>query len=169
MQPLALDDWPDELEEIHAFLGKPLNIHSMMAHHPALLKAWMPLRNHVVGDSSLSARQRELLILRTAYNCRADYEWQHHVERGLQAGLQRGEIERVKEGAGANGWSTAEAALLAAADDCHSGSGIAETTQAGLPQHFSVQQQLDIVVTVGMYLTLAMIIKTWDVPMETCT
>ncbi len=166
MQPLDSVDWPDELEEIRAFLGNPLNIHNMMAHHPALMKAWMPFRNHVVANSTLSARQRELLILRAAHNCRTDYEWHHHVERGLQAGLARLEIDRVREGADAIGWQKDEAALLAAADDCHRDLGIAEKTLEELTRYFSPSQQLDITVTVGMYMTLALIIKTWDVPME---
>jgi len=166
MKPLKPENWPDELKEIHSFLGKPLNVHNMMAHHPALLEVWMPLRNHVVANSTLSARKRELLILRTAHNSQADYEWQHHVERGLLAGLQQPEIDRVREGASANGWQGDEAALLAAADDCHRDLCIAEKTLQDIHRHFSKQQQLDIVVTVGMYMTLAMIIKTWDVPME---
>jgi len=166
MKPLKPDNWPDELEEIRSFLGNPLNVQSMMAHHPALMKAWMPFRNHVVANSTLSARQRELLILRTAHNCEADYESQHHVERGLLAGLEQVEIDRVRKGATAIGWQTDEAALLAAADDCHRDQCIAENTLEEVCQHFSKQQQLDIVVTVGMYMTLAMIIKTWNVPME---
>ena len=166
MKPLKPDNWPDELREIRSFLGNPLNIQSMMAHHPALLKAWMPFRNHVVANSTLSPRQRELLILRIAYHCRSDYEWQHHVDRGLLAGLTQVEIERVKQGADATGWTADEAALLAAADQCFNDLCIEEKTRQQLNQHFSAQQQLDITVTVGMYLTLAMIIKTYDVPME---
>ena len=166
MKPLKPDNWPDELEEIRSFLGIPLNVQSMMAHHPALMKAWMPFRNHVVANSALSARQRELLILRTAHNCKADYEWQHHVERGLLAGLEQIEIDSVRKGATAIGWQADEVALLTAADDCHRDQCIARETLDEVCQHFSDQQQLDILVTVGMYMTLAMIIKTWDVPME---
>lgn len=166
MKPLKPDNWPDELEEIRSFLGNPLNVQSMMAHHPALMKAWMPFRNHVVANSTLSARQRELLILRTAHNCQADYEWQHHVERGLLAGLYQVEIDRVRKGAAATGWKVDEAALLAAADDCHGDLCIAAKNLDEVSQYFSAQQQLDIVVTVGMYMTLAMIIKTWNVPIE---
>ena len=166
MKPLKADNWPDELSDIRMFLNKPLNIQSMMAHHPELMKAWMPFRNHVVADSQLSARQRELLILRTAHNCNSEYEWQHHVERGLMAGLQQVEIERVRDGANAIGWTHDEAALMAAADECHSSTLITTETLALLELHFSPQQQLDIIVTVGMYMTLATIIKTWDVPLE---
>ncbi len=166
MQPLESAKWPAELDDIHTFLDRPLNIHNIMAHHPALMKAWMPLRNHIVSNSTLSARQRELLILRTAHNCHADYEWQHHVERGRAAGLTSVEIERVKHGADAVGWPAAAAALLQAADDCHSGFRIQKKTLAALEGLYSEQQQLDITVTVGLYITLALIIRTYDVPLE---
>ena len=166
MKPLKPDNWPDELNEILHFLGNPLHVQSMMAHHPALLNAWMPFRNHVVANSTLSARQRELLILRTAHNCQSDYEWHHHVERGLLAGLTELEISRIREGADAIGWQADEAALLTAADDCHRDQCMTEKTLQKVCPHFSEQQQLDIVVTVGMYMTLAMIIKSWNVLLE---
>jgi len=137
-----------------------------MAHHPELMKAWSPFRNHVVGASSLTPRHRELLILRTALNCEADYEWKHHVERGLQAGLDKNEIERVKQGPSASGWTLDESSLLEAADDCHRDYQMSAETLEMVGKFFTTEQQLDIVVTVGMYMTLALIIKTWDVPME---
>ena len=160
------EDWPLELKDICGSLVTPLNIHNIMAHHPELLNAWMPFRNHVVGGSSLSARHRELIILRTAHICQASYEWLHHVERGLAAGLSREEIYRVKEGANADGWQNDEAALLNAVDDCHGHNQIEDRTMKSLCGYFNAQQQLDILVTVGMYRTLALIIKTYDVPME---
>jgi 4-carboxymuconolactone decarboxylase len=166
MKPLKPDNWSDVLDAIRSFLGVPLNIHNMMAHHPDLLKVWMPFRNHVVGNSTLSARQRELLILRIAHNCQADYEWQHHVERGLTAGLHMIEIDRVKQGPDAIGWQADESALLFAVDDCHRSFCISDKNLQEIKRHFSVQQQLDITVTVGMYMTLALIIKTWGVPLE---
>ena len=166
VHPLEPENWPEALKNIRSGLRSPLNIHNMMAHHPDLMKAWMPFRNYVVSESSLSPRHRELIILRTAHNCQTDYEWKHHVERGLQAGLEATEIERVKQGPDAIAWLEDESALLSAADDCYHNSCISGETLQKTSRFFSLQQQLDITVTVGMYMTLALIIKTWDVPLE---
>ena len=166
-KPLAPEHWSTTLNDIRSYLDNPLNIHSIMAHHPELMRAWMPFRNHVVGKSSLLPRQRELLILRTAHLCRVEYEWIHHVERGLEAGLSKMEIERVKQGPEADAWQADEATLLSAADDCHRHNCISDSTRRRLDEYFTVQQQLDIMVTIGMYITLALIIKTYAVPMET--
>ena len=166
LAPLAPREWPSELENIRVKLGKPLNIHNIMAHHADLTLAWMPYRNHIVANSSLEPRHRELLILRTAANCNASYEWEHHVVRGREAGLSDEEIARVKEGPDAIAWSLQERSLIQAADECHRESLISRQSLQNLALFFDNQQQLDIITTVGMYKTLAIIIKTYRVPME---
>ena len=166
LKPRSPDEWPAELAEIRQRLGQPLNIHSVMAHHAELLQAWMPYRYHIVRDSSLLPRHRELLVLRTAVNCKADYEWQQHVVRGREAGLSDQEIERVKDGPAAEGWDPAEAALLSAADDCKRDAKISDDTYRALVNHFDERQLLDIISTVGVYMTIAVMVNTFDVPME---
>jgi len=166
LDPLRPGQWPPELDEILQSLGNPLNIHGIMAHHTALTLAWMPFRNHIVANSSLEPRHRELLILRTAVNCNATYEWEHHVVRGREAGLSHDEIQRVKDGPGAAQWSSADRLLLLAADECHRESVISDTTLHDLCLVFNERQQLDIIATVGMYMTLAVIIRTYKVPLE---
>jgi 4-carboxymuconolactone decarboxylase len=167
LQPLPPDEWPARLDEIKKRLGRPLlNIHSTMAHHPELLAAWMPYRYHIVRDSSLEARHRELLILRTAVNCASRYEWEHHVVRGRDAGLSDTEIERVKTGPSAREWSPTEAALLAAADECKRDARLSGETYRALSEHFDAKQLLDIISTVGVYLTIAVMVNTFDTPME---
>jgi 4-carboxymuconolactone decarboxylase len=166
IEPLPPSQWPLELEDIRRSLGDPLNIHNMMAHNAALTRAWMPLRNYIVANSSLVPEHRELLILRTALNCDTSYEWEHHVARGRDAGLSDEEIQRVKEGPTASQWPPASRLLLQAADDCYHDSEISDETYPELSLHFDLRQQLDIIATVGMYMTLAAIIKTYQVPLE---
>ena len=85
---------------------------------------------------------------------------------GTIVGIPEEEIQRVKDGPGAAQWSPADRLLLQAADECHGGSEINETTYQDLCLHFDENQQLDIIATVGMYMTLATIIKTYKLPME---
>jgi alkylhydroperoxidase family enzyme len=166
LQPLPPEDWPNGLEQIRRRLGKPLNVHNVMANHAGLMQAWMPFRDHIVANSSLPPRQRELVILRTALNCKSDYEWQHHVVRGRAAGLTDEEMARVRRGGGDGGWSAADALLLRAADDGFADNCISDDVLKGMSGHFDHEQVLDVIATVGMYITLAMIIRTFHVPME---
>lgn len=167
LAPLPPSQWPPELDDIRRSLANPLNIHNMMAHNAALTRAWMPMRNYIVANSNLAPEHRELLILRTALNCDTDYEWEHHVVRGRDAGLSDEEIQRVKKGPTASQWPPASRFLLQAADDCYRDSKISDETYPELSLHFDLRQQLDIIATVGMYMTLATIIKTYRVPLET--
>jgi len=75
LQPLPEEHWDENHEEVLARVGidanlsggpRPFNIFTTLAHHPKLLKRWMVFGNHVLNKSSLSPRDRELLILRTA-------------------------------------------------------------------------------------------------------
>jgi alkylhydroperoxidase family enzyme len=165
-QLLPLEDWLPQLHEIRRRLGQPLNIHKLMAHHAGLMQAWMPFRDHIVANSSLVPRQRELVILRTAVNCRAGYEWDHHVVRGRDAGLTTEEIARIKLGADAIDWQPADALLIQAADECHADNKIGDAVLEKLSTHFDKRQILDVIATVGMYITLAVMINTFDVTME---
>ncbi|MER8583127.1 carboxymuconolactone decarboxylase family protein [Mesorhizobium sp. M1423] len=58
-----------------------------MAHHPALLKAWAPLRQHIVNNSALGPVRSELVILRAAKRIGSAYEWVHHVSRARSLGI----------------------------------------------------------------------------------
>lgn len=110
--------------------------------------------------------EEQLLILQTARNCQAEYEWEHHVVRGRKAGLSEAEIERIKEGTDVEAWQKSEALLLQAANEFYRDFKMSDSTYSGLSAYFHVKQLLDICCTVGMYMTLALIIKSFEVPLE---
>jgi alkylhydroperoxidase family enzyme len=45
------------------------NIFSTLARHRDLFRAWLPFGGALLGGGVLPARERELLILRTGWNC----------------------------------------------------------------------------------------------------
>jgi len=161
--PLPPDEWADELAAIKEGLGTPLNVHRVLANHPALLQAWMPFRDHIVHHSTLTPRQREIVILRTAFHGAVEYEWVHHVARGKTAGLTDTEIEKVRQGAGLHG---VDALLVQAVDECYYSQLVLPETRDALARTMTAQQILDVVLTVGMYMALTLVLETFDVPLE---
>ena len=97
----------------------------------------------------------ELLILRVAHNTGCDYEWGHHERLGRQAGLAAVEIDRVREGPHAEGWSTRQATLLTAADELHSARRIGDETWAALRPLLDDEQLIELCMLVGHYEMLA--------------
>ena len=161
LAPLPRDQWNDETR---AVLGEPaLNIFGTLARHPKLLKRWLVFGNHVLAKSTLSARDRELLILRTGWRCRAPYEWGQHVAIARRVGLSDDDMTRVTEGADATGWSASEIALLRAADELHDDQSLTDATYAALAAHYDEQQLLDIVFTVGQYHLVSMALNAFRV------
>ncbi|MEH6570684.1 MAG: carboxymuconolactone decarboxylase family protein [Halioglobus sp.] len=146
--------------------GRILNIFRTLAHHPKLMKRWLVFGNHILAKSSLSPRDRELVILRVGWLCESGYEWAQHVVIGKAAGLSDEEIQLITQGGDADSWSPAEAALLNGTDELHNDSFIGDTTWSSLSQHYSTQQLMDFVFTVGQYHTVSMALNTFGVQLD---
>ncbi len=161
LAPKPSAEWDDETR---ALIGdSSLNIFATLAHHPKLMKRWMVFGNHVLAKTTLPARERELLILRTGWNCRAPYEWGQHVAIGRASGLSDEEVERVTAGPDAPGWEPFDATLLRAADELHGDEAITDATYAALSARYDAQQLLDLVFTVGQYHLVSMALNTFRV------
>lgn len=164
VEPLALEEVDPELRQL---IGeRPLNIFRTLAHHPKLMKRWLVFGSHVLGKSTLPAREREIAILRVGWLCRAEYEWSQHVVIGRAAGLTDAEIDRIATGADARGWSDAERAVLRATDELHEDAFVSDATWKALSAHFDRQQLMDLVFTVGQYHLVSMALNTFGVQLE---
>jgi 4-carboxymuconolactone decarboxylase len=132
----------------------------VMLRHPALAKAFLTFNNHIATASTVSRRVRELLILRTGWLRRSEYEFVQHLVLGRRAGLSDAELERVQEGPDAAGWSPEDAELLRAVDELHAHADIKDSTWARLSAWFNEAQLLDIIFVVGCYDLLAMVFNS---------
>ena len=166
LPPLPESEWDPRLDAVIGYLGPVLDIHRVLAHHPALLEAWAPLRRHVAQGGTLLPRHREIVVLRVAHRTGSRYEWHHHVARGRDAGLTDEEIEAIRRGP-AGTWAEPEVALVMATDELFDGLSLSGATWSALAGHFSVDQILDLIVTAGVYLTLAMVISATGLDIET--
>src|SRR5205814_1096478 len=148
--------------------GHPLlNIFRTLLTHPAAAKAFLVWGGYILGrKSTLPAREREIVILRTGFLCRSGYEWTQHVPIGKDAGLSDAEISRIKLGADAPGWSEADAVLLRATDDLHREQFITEPVWAELSRHFQERQRMDMVFTAGQYTQVSMLLNSFGVQLD---
>jgi alkylhydroperoxidase family enzyme len=149
----------EESEEVY-------NILKTLAHHPKLLKRWRVFANHILFKSSLPVREREILILRVAWLCRAGYEWGHHAIIGKESGLSDDEIRRITEGPDAPGWDAFDAALLRAVDELRGDAFVSDSTWSALAERFSTQQMMDVVFTVGQYNLVSMALNSFGVQQD---
>jgi alkylhydroperoxidase family enzyme len=168
--PLQEDEWTEkqrkQLEYAHR-KGGFYNLAGTLARYPEVSRRVGQLSAHVLGPTStLSARDREILILRTAWLCQAEYEWAQHRLIARKAEMTDDEIERCREGSAASGWTETEANLLRAADDLHTEQKISDANWAALADTYDDQQMMDIVFAVGQYTMFAMAMNSFGVPLD---
>ena len=145
--------------------GRDLNLFTTLVRHQRLFRRWLPLCGGLLSGK-LSARDRELLILRTADRCGAAYEWAHHLVFAADAGLTSEEVDRVRAGADADGWTELELALLRSADELHDECEISASTWSVLAAHYDQEQLIEVPMVVGHYHMVAFAARSFGVRIE---
>jgi len=148
--------------------GRPkgLNLLGLFAHHPDLTRAYNTFNGHLLFGTTLTPRQRELVVLRVGVVRHAEYEWSQHVIQGRDAGLTDEEIARITAGPDAPGWSALDRALLTAVDELLADARISDATWALLVAELDDQQLMDLVFTVGAYEVMAMVMRSFGVQVD---
>lgn len=181
--PLLPPDWnEDTLDALGAFPGglkfvqtrweeggsdaRGMHLLGTFAHYPDLARAFLTFNNHVATRSSLSVRDREILILRLAWLRKAEYEYYQHTILGLRAGLTEAELEQLRIGPGAADWSPEDAQLVLAVDELVADACISDATWDHLRKRFSQQQMMDLVFLVGCYEIVATTSKSFGITAE---
>ena len=167
--PVAEPDWNDAQREVmkpFVAQGRVFNVFASLLNHPDLFRRWLVFANHILGKSTLSLRDREILILRIGHLSDCGYEWAQHVGIAKQAGMSDEEIRAVREGENAECWSGKEQALLAATDELKEDTHISDGVWSALASHYDTQQIMDIVFTVGQYNMLAMALNSLGVQLD---
>ena len=163
-KPLKDSQWPPSAEALRDGFAGRLNVYRVMAHHPALLNAWAPLREHVVRKRAMSDQQSEVVILRTGHNLKAPYEWAHHVSRGRATGM---EDARIASLAGPlDGMSDEDRILARAVDELTGNACLQAETRIALVEAIGAEGMFDLMATVGFYSVLGFIVNSLDVPVD---
>jgi 4-carboxymuconolactone decarboxylase len=180
--PLLPSDWDAEAYDALAVLphgrdnvlkswnsGAPVlgtNLLCTQLRHAALARAFLTFNAHFFYASKLSARVREVLILRIAWLRHAEYEYVAHVVIGRRAGLTDVDFERIQTGPTSPGLTPVDADLLRAVDELKTDARIGPDTYAALSRVFDEQQMLELIFIVGCYETLAMALNSCDVQLD---
>lgn len=172
LEPLPDDEWDDSVREslrslLSADRANPRGAGNMLAtlvRHPALTRAYLPFNAYLLRDSTLSPRIREVALLRAVYLRDCDYLWSHHVPLAQRAGLTDGEIDAIRDGTLPD---TADQLVLQAVDDLDGRGTISAGVWNELSRHFTAEQCMDLVFTIGGYYLLAMAVNAFGIEEET--
>lgn len=172
--PLPKEEWTDAARDVFAFWGEPdarengsvSNLVMVQAHHPKLAMAYNVFGKHLLLESTLPVRPRELVVLRTSWRLKSAYEWHYHVGYALQIGMTLEEIAAIKDGPKAGNWNEHDRTVLAAVDELLDENALSDATWAALSGHFDKHQIMDLIFTIGNYTMLSWTIAAFGVQLE---
>jgi AhpD family alkylhydroperoxidase len=138
----------------------PPHLFLTMARQRKLFRGWLRFAGRLMPGGSLPRRDTELLILRVAQLRGCEYEFEHHVRLGKRTGVTADDVERVKAGSDADGWSPRERALLSAADSLVGNRNLDDDAWSALREHLEEPATVEFILLVGHYDMLATFLLT---------
>jgi alkylhydroperoxidase family enzyme len=163
--PLAPADFDKDAKDIAASLqaffgskeeGIPKTF-ATMARHPGLYRGQMQLGLELNQHGKLPPREREMVILRTAWLVRSPFEWGEHVAYGKRLGLSSDEIERITRGSSAPGWNEHDRAVLRGVEELIGDYALSDETWKVLAKTWNEPQLMELPGLVGSYTLTAML------------
>ena len=181
LRPVPRAEWPDSMHDALAAMRPPLpryqparradrpqagNTLDTLAHHPALAQAFLTFNGHILYATTLTERQREILVLRVAACRESAYLWAQHLFLGRDAGLTDEEMGRIAFGPEAPFFAPLETALIRSVDELIDDGAISAASWTTLAAELDAQQLLDVVFTVGCYNTVAWFFRSFDLEVD---
>jgi alkylhydroperoxidase family enzyme len=120
----------------------------------------------LMPKGQLPRRQTELALLRVGWLTRSYYEWSHHCDIGMRAGLTVQDICRVTEGPKADGWSDSERAILTCVDELIADHQVSGPTWQHLREHLDEALLIELLFLIATYTGLASVLNSVGVRLE---
>lgn len=159
---------PDARYQRAEATGRPTaaNILGVLAHHPDLTKAYCTFNGHLLMNTTLTERHREMVILRVGAVRESSYEWAQHLSLAQDVGMTETEIGCVSFGPKAPIWDERDRAVLQAVDELLVDGEISASIWQPLAAQFTTRQILDLIFTVGSYDTMSKMTRSLQVEID---
>lgn len=156
LEILLKGDWKARDEPV----GDPW--YRVIIRHPLLYRKWIGFGSVVLQKGDIPPRDRQLLVVRTAWRCQCPAIFGYHVHiahEGLPTeepiGITVEEIEQVVHGPDHPGWSEFDSALIRSVDELIDSFTISDATWATLATRFTERQLVELPFLVGHYQMLS--------------
>ena len=174
IEPLPQEEWTDAAREVFAFWegeearqnGSKSNTMMTLANHPKLAVPLMGFGKHILVHSTMTPRQKELIVLRIAWAYGCEYEWAHHVHSGRQIGLIDSEFAALQVEDASSLWSAEDQALIGATDQLCREGRIDESAWGALAAFMNRHELMDFLYTVGFFRMNATAFRAMGIQLE---
>jgi alkylhydroperoxidase family enzyme len=144
----------------------PLNIFAALANIPNLLDPLLTFTREMREGAVIEARLRELAIMTVALATGATYEFDHHWNSALAAGLRREQLEQLADAETADVFDEQERAVVRYAREATESLTVGDETWSALRTRFSVREAMDVVMAVAWYNAVARMLLPLEIETE---
>ncbi|MEM8981813.1 MAG: carboxymuconolactone decarboxylase family protein [Pseudomonadota bacterium] len=128
---------------------------SVIAHHPLLVRDWLPIIRHVDTESTLDRETRLIVAIRTAYRCNCSAELADRKAIAVNAGVQADDINRALSSVPESACVDRLGLLVRATDELIDNMLVSDSTWTLLKEFYSDEQVMDIVFAVATGLMVS--------------
>jgi alkylhydroperoxidase family enzyme len=145
--------------------GRGIAVTRTFGRYPALSQKWSPRQTFINRTSKLTARHREMLILRMGWNCRSEYEWAKHVGTVGRARDHGLDPVKIAEGTG-GGWDPFESAIIRSSDELYRDGVVSDATWRALSEKYDTGLMMSAIFTASDYRAISLSLNTYGVQLE---
>lgn len=143
-----------------------LNLNKVMAHCPHIGLNFQRLGNSILRGEGLSARLRELAVLRVGNLAKAEYELVKHTPIALRAGVSQKQIDDIPEWPTSAEFNDQERTVLRYTDEVTQGTGVSDETFSDLQAFLSEPEVVELTAAIAYYGMVARILNTLQIELE---
>jgi AhpD family alkylhydroperoxidase len=118
---------------------------------PNLLDPLLSFTKEMKQGAAVDQRLRELSILTVGLTSRCNYEFDHHWNIALKAGVPRRQLEQLANADTSPEFDEKERAVVRYAREATERVDVSDATWAALTKHLSLREAMDIVMAVAWY------------------
>jgi alkylhydroperoxidase family enzyme len=143
-----------------------LNVVRALLQNPDVTAAQSRLAGALMGSKTLNPRLRELVILRTGWRTKSEYEFCQHVGVARQLGMSDEEILGVRDPANCKAYNEVDRTVIAMADELNDSAEVSTKTWSVLQQFFSPAELVELLLVSGFWRMMAGFLKTAQIPLD---
>lgn len=162
--PLNVDDmrpeWVNTLKRIpgDGLKGKyaPRNVLGMLMHNPDTLGEFLNYWVTSKQKMGLTVREQELVILRMAYHYQCNYVWKHHVPVGFEFGINKMELDFLRQERISKKFSRRDRAILELTDEMVIRKNVSDSCWNHHKGQLSDSELIDLISLISQYVLFAL-------------
>jgi alkylhydroperoxidase family enzyme len=145
-----------------------VNITRALANSPTVALESGKVARFIREDLRIDPRLRELAIIQVGYSAKSAYEYTHHIEIGLKAGVSEDDVRAIAiETMGRpSGIDPLAKAVLRAAREMTDGIAMSDATFAELRKSLNNEQLVDLIFAIANYNAVVRLLATLQVDLE---